>query len=242
MSEDKLMYKCEYCHELQYLSEFSNEMDICLTCQMNKLTIQEGYKHVLSIDIGIKHLALTLVVLDDNFNFNELLFTKLIDITVFDCLPNCKLYHTKTFTDWISHLSLKYKDFFDKADVILIERQPPTGLVAVEQLLFSMFRHKSVLISPTSVHKFFKINIYDYDTRKEHSIKIASKYISLEEFDRKHDVSDTVLFIVFWGCKMREDKKKREVLEKKDNIIKKYNKNLGMTIEEFFKSYRYSKK
>jgi hypothetical protein len=48
-------------------------------------------------------------------------------------------------------------DFFEMADFILIERQPPMGLTAVEQLIFSRWRDKAILVHPRSMHKYFNI-------------------------------------------------------------------------------------
>jgi hypothetical protein len=37
----------------------------------------------------------------------------------------------------------------------LIEKQPPAGLVAVEQLLMMSYRDKAVLVYPNSMHAHF---------------------------------------------------------------------------------------
>jgi hypothetical protein len=53
----------------------------------------------------------------------------------------------------------RYNEIFNKANFILIERQPLNGFVAVEQIIFGCWREKSILISPNSVHKFFNMKI-----------------------------------------------------------------------------------
>lgn len=234
---------CEKCNSELDLTLFNDDLDICLNCQISKLNITNDIIQVLSIDIGIRHLALTVVSVDkENYTFKDCKWADLIDITVFHCLPDCKLHHDKTFTDWINHVLVKYREIFEKVDVVLIERQPPSGLVVVEQMIFSAYRNKSILISPNSVHKHFSIGIFDYDKRKEYSVQIASKYIGedlIKNYERKHDISDTILFALFWTHKMREEKRRKELLDKRNNIIKKYNKGLGMSIEDFFHAFRY---
>jgi hypothetical protein len=234
---------CDKCGSELDLSLFNDDLDICLNCQLDKLKIINNDIQVLSIDIGIKHLAFTVATIDkESYEFIECTWSELIDITVFHCLPNCKLHHDKTFTDWINHVLVKYRQVFEKVNVILIERQPPSGLVVVEQMIFSAYRDKSILISPNSVHKYFSIGSFEYEKRKEYSVKIASKYISedlIKNYERKHDISDTILFTLFWANKMKEEKKRKELLDKRNNIIKKYNKGLGMSIEDFFHAFRY---
>jgi hypothetical protein len=64
-------------------------------------------------------------------------------------IPIVELYHDKIICDYMTHLFKKFKSVFDSVDQILIERQPPTGLVAVEELIMREYRNKSKLISPT---------------------------------------------------------------------------------------------
>lgn len=233
---------CEHCKKQLSLTEFDDNLDTCLTCHLDKIKLTVEEKKILSIDVGIKNLGMTVMIVNDNYDFISIPLIQLIDITKFDCLPNCKLNHTKTFADWIEHVVVKYNEIFKEVDYILVERQPPCGLVAIEQIFFSKYREKAFLISPTSVHKFFSIGSFDYETRKYYSTQIASKYLEpdvLKSYERKHDITDTILFSVYWIHKLKEEKKRKELLDRRNSIIKKYNKGLGMSIEEFFHAFRY---
>jgi hypothetical protein len=142
------------------------------------------YYSILCIDIGVKHLGLAAMICDkETYDFREIVGVDLMDITTFPhpdgvCKKSCCLKHAKTFADWMEHVFVYYDIIFSKVDKILIERQPPGGFVVVEQLIYSRYRDKCELIAPNSVHKFFKIGMYDYDERKEKVEEIARKKIS----------------------------------------------------------------
>jgi len=171
------------------------------------------YKYVLSIDIGIRNLALVFCSINKDYTFKEIVWFDLIDITTFqhrDPWEECKLHHTKTMCDYLEHIFQMHSAIFDAADHILIERQPPQGLVSVEQLIFSKYRYKSELISPNAMHSWIgwrRLNL-DYDQRKDRSISYARQYLIgverdylleyFERYERKHDISDAICLFSFW--------------------------------------------
>ena len=181
-----------------------------------------------------------------DYHFQEIIWMELTDITIFTCDKNCKLHHDKTFSDWMLHILEKYYNIFNQATHILIERQPPQGLVVVEQILFGSWRDKSILISPNSVHKHFSIGHLDYENRKIASINISKKYITsdslktqLQNCDRIHDISDCILFTIFWISKKKEETEIQTLIKKRENAFKKVNQKLGMSLDDFFDMYRY---
>ena len=89
---------------------------------------------------------------------------------------------------------------FETADVVLVERQPPQGLKAIEALIHYMYKPKVVLVSPNSLHAHFGIAHLNYDERKVRVEKIASHYIKHLEcpWERKHDIADAVCMVVYY--------------------------------------------
>lgn len=176
--------------------------------------------HVLSIDIGMYHLGLSMTTLMSDYTFKEIIWVDLIDITEYKhkyvSREECKLYHTKTFSDWIDHVQQENKIFFESADFILIERQPPGGINAIEQLLFKMYRNKTHLIHPRNVHKYLNIGHLDYDQRKIYSTKIASRFLNchlLEQttyYERDHDISDSICIMLYWRDKKHKEWKRQQ--------------------------------
>ena len=129
--------------------------------------------------------------------FEEIFLCELIDITELSnsCSETeCKLHHDKIFCDYLAHLFKKYRIEFDQADLILIERQPPQGHVAVQELVMREYRDKSKLVSPRSMLAFFGILQFKYEERKVHTEKIATEYLSgFKNFvfnTRRHDMAD----------------------------------------------------
>ena len=221
--------------------------DFCIESDDNEYTYC-----VLSIDIGVLHLGISVTLLDEEYNFLEIIWIDLINITEFvhKYGPNkkdCKLYHTKTFCDWLNHTYQENIDFFEMADFILLERQPPMGFVVVEQLIFTQWRDKTILISPNSMHKYFNIGHYDYEQRKAHTEKIAMMKITdkalLEQmgyYDRSHDIADSICIMLFW----LNNKQKEFQEEKAKQRLKKMQMNVnindkGISMNEWFEKHRY---
>jgi len=168
---------------------------------------------IVGVDVGINNLAL--VLLECIHVYRRGLQMRLLDVDLVDLcqlkhsvvqLNECNLHHSNMLIDRISHMIQEYRDkYFDKASIIAIERQPPGGIVAVEQLIMAAFRDKSVLVAPQSVHKMLgwgKIKL-NYDQRKEQSLSKMKQWlrerkcmdleIKLQQWDRQHDISDA-----FW--------------------------------------------
>lgn len=206
---------------------------------------------VLSIDVGIIHLGVSVFKVDQHFCSNTLEHFDLINITKFThkhvSKNDCDLYHNKTISDWMEHV---FQDnlYFYESDYILIERQPPQGHTAVEQIIFNKFRNKVVLISPNSVHKYLGISHLDYDSRKNESEYVLYQtlddncipYNTLESFDRLHDIGDSICMFLYWiHCERKELylNKKRQRFKTR---ISTYDKN--KTISEWFDTYKYIEK
>ena len=204
-------------------------------CGIKNTSLKDDFYYILSIDIGIQHLGLSVIETDKEFNFKKVEWIDLINIMEFHCdRKTCHLYHTGSFTDRIAHVIDNNRKFFEDTDFILIERQPPQGLVAIEQMLFAIYRHKSVLISPNSVHKHFNMGQHDYEGRKRVSERIALYYLQRDTgdfvdqfgwYERQHDISDSILFSIYWCAKMKQELLNKRLRQKQQ---KKFQK---MTIE-----------
>jgi hypothetical protein len=236
-----------------YMREITKTLSSCRIEPPAEPTAEPDYEYcVMSIDIGIIHLGISVTTLDNEYNIIEIIWIDLIDITEFThkwgpSRKNCTLHHTKTFCDWLNHIFQENLDFFEKSDYILIERQPPSGLVAIEQLIFSRWRDKAILVHPRSMHKYFNIGEYDYEQRKIYTEKIARMHLedpALQEqlgfYGRAHDIADSICLMLFW-IKTQQDKynekKRREHIMKRQ--IQSHTNRKNMTTEEWFELHRY---
>ena len=198
---------------------------------------------ILSIDVGIVHLAMIKVVLESDYLSRsevildrEITMCDLVDTVklVSDCQdPDCDLYHDKIICDYMTHLFKKYKSVFESSDVILIERQPFTGLVAVQELIMKEYRYKSILVSPSAMLNSFGILHLEYDDRKVQTEKIAKKYLSdIKMFmfsERRHDMADALCILYYYLS--RERKKAKQILE--DLEFKRDNSSFISNIQRF---------
>jgi Poxvirus A22 protein len=223
---------------------------------------------VLSIDIGVIHFAFTQFEIkdknkDENKEENKeenkdekicLMNVEMVDITEYThhliSKKECKLYHTRTMSDWLEHTIQEYFSVFSQSDIILIERQPPTSpFIAIEQLLFNKYREKVELIAPRNVHSYLSISYLSYDDRKKYSEKIARRFVSsvstekemmqydkkLEGYDRCHDVADSICIFLYWRGK-REKELLRIRRQKQMEMLKDMQ---GLNVMEKLERFRY---
>lgn len=163
---------------------------------------------IISIDVGYHNMAMVRIKTDDDMNLtvdgvHVINITRIPHKKISRC--ECKIPHTSEVADMMAHFIQEYDDYLNEADMILIERQPPTGLTQIETLLLYLYRSKTHLVSPNSMHCHFKIGQYTYERRKECTIKLAQSYLDgFENLGRIHDASDAVCLAIFHTHKERE--------------------------------------
>jgi hypothetical protein len=201
---------------------------------------------ILSIDVGIIHLGISVIsIKKSDYSLKTIEWVDLIDITQYRhtrvCEKECTLYHTKTISDWMDHLFQENDVFFNEADVILVERQPPGPFVAIEQLIFSKYRTKTQLISPRNVHSYLGITNLSYDDRKRYTVKIASKILpdkyleQLAGYDRSHDITDSICMFLYWRNKKEKEYEKQQRIKRFEEA-KDMN---GLNVFEKLEKFRY---
>jgi len=191
-----------------------------------------NFLKVLSIDVGITNLGYVYSIFDlnneintlklefikTNNDFIEIISCDRVDITNIKhskiSFCDCKLHHEYCIPDYIDHFIQENQEMFSEADYVIIERQPPTGITNVQDLLFSKFRNKVHLISPNKIHKYFNMS-KDYLIRKKESETISEYYLSkFKKFTnnhRKHDISDAMLMLIyFYSLKLQEINKNKQ--------------------------------
>jgi hypothetical protein len=204
--------------------------------------------YVLSIDIGIIHFALSTFSVNADYTLESVEWIDMIDITRYVhknvTKEECTLYHTKTMSDWLDHTIQENRVFFDNADVIIVERQPPTSpFIAIEQLIFSKYRAKTQLISPKNVHTYLRISHLDYEARKSYSEQIAERILpehfkeKIKTYERAHDIADSICMFMYWLDKNVKEYN-RQLRQKQLRDIKILD---GMSVFEKLEKFRYIK-
>lgn len=154
----------------------------------------------MGIDVGYSSLGLVCVETCENYEEIYVEYVEKIDLRDIPCTESCILKHSSDVVDRISHFIQHYQVRFDKADLILVERQPPGGLKDVQALLFSHFRHKCSLVSPNTMHRHFNLPMGEYEKRKEMTVELARPHMNhLHNFNklrRQHDVADAFCMVL----------------------------------------------
>lgn len=160
-------------------------------------------RRILGIDVGLCNLALVSVAVSPDHEIGSVRRSTVVDVTRVRCLPGCVLHHSNNVVDRMNHMFASYADWFDEADEILVEAQPPVGLVHVEALILSRFRHKTSLVQPVAVQAHFKWPQCDYEAKKQAAVDTAGPYMpSLGDLRRKHDAADAFC-LVLYTCQVR---------------------------------------
>lgn len=184
---------------------------------------------VLSIDIGLYHMGMVCATLYDDYTIQEIHDCDLINISIGCSILFCNLEHGNNICDYMTHFFKNYEEVLDETDIILVEQQPPTGFVAIQELIRYKYRDKTHVVSPRSVHCHFGIQHLDYDSRKNASINYANVFLSgFKNYtfqERKHDISDAYCQMVYWCFEKNREWVDSEIRKKNlndfDGIIKK---------------------
>ena len=169
---------------------------------------------VLAVDVGIVHLALVDAtlgahVVDAVHSVHLVNLTKLKHTRTKEC--ECALPHTKELGDRLAHFLQEYGHLFARADAVLVERQPITGLQSVQMYLHQSYRSKVHLLSPNTMHKFYNMS-RSYQHRKVQAVAIMNSICQQRGFDiaaacagmpRQHDVADALLLAWWFGFQRR---------------------------------------
>lgn len=157
---------------------------------------------VVSIDIGYYHLGLVAADINSDYTLDRIIDVELVDITELCNDSDCKLHHEKCAADYMTHFFCNYGDVLESADRIVIEQQPPTGLIVIQELIRYQYRNKTETVSPRSVHCYFGINSMDYDLRKTNTVQFANDALSgFRNYvfqSRKHDIADSYCQLIYW--------------------------------------------
>lgn len=170
---------------------------------------------IISIDVGYHNMALVKLRACEDYNLT-VEEVHVIDITKIPhnkvCRHRCTIPHTSEVADMMAHFFQEYGSLLDEADLVLVERQPPTGLTQIETLFLYLYRSKTHLVSPNAMHNHFKIGNYEYDRRKEETVKIAESYLKgFVNLGRVHDASDAVCLALFYTHTYREKARLKKI-------------------------------
>jgi hypothetical protein len=156
---------------------------------------------VVSIDIGVRNFAMCIAHGDPEGNLCIRGFHKydLLNQRSGACRGMAEI-------DGLLRILEKHRNDFAGADVILVERQPPGGILSVQAVLYARYVQKVKLVSPNAMHKYFKMTGLDYEQRKSEVDRIVSQDLwpkvsedaqkAYVKSMRRHDMADAACFAV----------------------------------------------
>tara|TARA_B100001250_G_scaffold411198_1_gene439324 strand:- start:2809 stop:3267 length:459 start_codon:yes stop_codon:yes gene_type:complete len=145
---------------------------------------------VLSIDPGTRNLGWC--VWDTMAN-------TVVDFGVVDLQKVCK------GTDYPKKIwALTQTDFFNSADVILVERQMQSRMKMLACAIRCFYWDKTIMIAPQSVRRHFKTMMKKHSSNKKAHVAHARKFLQgtllhkFEQHKKKDDISDAIMQVLYY--------------------------------------------
>lgn len=159
---------------------------------------------IVSLDIGLFHMGYVLGECQ-NFKLKNVLKCELVNIKklVYGC--DCSLDHRLCISNYMEHFFKLYGKDLAEARYIVVEQQPPTGFISIQEIIRYQYGHKVVVISPRSMHKHYNMGELSYDDRKKFTVDYSKKYLSqfpqFHRLLRKHDMADSFMLLMYFLVK-----------------------------------------
>lgn len=169
------------------------------------------------VDVGIINLGFVVFSIDRHWLHPKIEYFEKVNLTKLD--TSLTQDKTNELSDRVDRFAHIYRSHLADCEKLFIERQPISGIKVVEQLLFKKYREKAILISPISVHSFFKFGSrqgFDYVKRKLAVVKVGDDLISLygteqvknkwlEMDEKKDDIGDPIVMAMYVIKKKRQE-------------------------------------
>lgn len=125
---------------------------------------------------------------------------QLIDFGVVDLQEVCK------GTDYPKKIwALRETGFFERADIILVERQMQSKMKMLACAIRCFFWEQTIMIAPQSVRRHFKTIMKKHSSNKKAHVAHARKYlhgtlaIKFEKHKKKDDISDAIMQVLYYS-------------------------------------------
>lgn len=156
---------------------------------------------VLAIDVGIKNLGICCY----DFIQNQVVHWDNVSL-----VPNGR-YVPSQNVQYVRDFVAKHKAFFDRASIVLIERQMRCNMRIVEAVLQCMFYEHCCVISPRSVKAHYGLSTRNYRMNKAKAVEWAKEFVNanphvfaptvLDLFVRsgkQDDLADALLLVMYY--------------------------------------------
>lgn len=160
----------------------------------------EGH-YVIAIDVGIKNLGLCV------FDFLT------VQVCVWECesLVSNGRYIPQNNVTYVKSFIKRHSTYFDKAAVVVIERQMRCNMRIVEAILQTLFYDKCIIISARSIKMHYGLSMKNYRANKHKAVEWATQFVdvnsaviqpqALSSFNSKNkrdDLADSLLLVMYY--------------------------------------------
>ena len=125
-------------------------------------------RYVVAIDVGIKNLAVCAY---------DFVTGKIIHWDNVTLVPNGR-YIPALNVQYVHDFVFKHNDLFNKAAVVLVERQMRCNMRIIESVLQSMFYERCVVVSPRCVKAHYGIGTRNYRANKAKAVEWARDFVT----------------------------------------------------------------
>lgn len=157
--------------------------------------------YVIAIDVGIKNLGLCI------FDFLS------ARVVVWECeslVPNGR-YLPSNNVSYVRSFVKRYKQYFDSAAVVLIERQIRCNMRIIEAILHSLYFDKCLVISARDIKVHYNLSMKNYRANKQKAVQWVTEFISVnanafvdgavsafKAKNKQDDLADSLLLLMFY--------------------------------------------
>lgn len=164
-----------------------------------------GSRYVIGIDVGIKNLGICV------FDFAE---SKVVAWDNISLVPNGGRYIPANNVQYVRAFVQRFREYFDHAFQVVIERQMRVNMRIVEAVLQSMYYADCTVVSARSVKVHYGLSTHNYRTNKAKAVEWAVAFVdnnpsafsaraalALEQFQRaskQDDLADSLLLVMYY--------------------------------------------
>ena len=158
-------------------------------------------RYAIGIDVGIKNLGLCV------FDFATAKFVFWNNISL---CPNGR-YVPANNVAYVRECVARYRNFFEDAACVLVERQMRCNMRIVEAVLQTLFFDTCIIINPRSVKIHYGIGTKNYKLNKQRAVEWVTSFVqsnacafeagvttAFKDGRKKDDLADSLLLVTYY--------------------------------------------
>lgn len=159
-------------------------------------------RYIVAVDVGVKNMAVCVF---------DLTLGKVIQWHVGSLVPDGKRYLPMLNVQYVRNWISTWKEYFDNALAVLVERQMRCNMRIIESLIHSEYYDKCYIVCARSIKMHYGLSMRNYRQNKNKAIEWASDFIAknpqvfeptpTEVFRtsiKRDDYADSLLLVMYY--------------------------------------------